>query len=361
MFAYIIRRLLLIVPTLIGIMLINFVVTNMAPGGPIDELIARLQSDRPGGQSSARDRAGAGEGSDVQSGQSRGARGLDPALLDKLRKQLNLDKPLGERFLLMMAQYASLDFGESFFQNRSVIDLVVDKLPVSISLGVWTTLIMYLLSIPLGIRKAVRDGTRFDVYTSGLVVVGNAIPSFMFGVLLIILFASGNFLDIFPLRGLTSDDWDQLSLLGKIGDYLWHITLPVTALVISGFAYLTLLTKNSFLEEINKQYVTTARAKGLAPRRVLYGHVFRNAMLLIIASFPAALIEMLFTGSFLIEVMFSLDGIGRLGYESVINRDYPVLFGTLFMFSLLGLVLRLITDLTYAFVDPRIDFGSREV
>lgn len=359
MLAYVIRRLLLIIPTLLGIMVINFVIINLAPGGPIEQLIANL---RQGGDQVA-ERTGSSKGQETgvgeKGGQSRAGRGLDPELLAKLRKQLNLDKPAHERFLLMVANYATFDFGQSFFKNRPVVDLVLEKLPVSISLGLWTTLIIYLVCIPLGIRKAVRDGTAFDVWTSGIIVVANAIPSFLFAILLVIVFATGAVFQWFPLKGLVSENFSQLSTVGQIFDYLWHITLPVLALVIGGFAALTLLTKNSFLEEINKQYVVTARAKGLGERRVLYGHVFRNAMLIVIAGFPGAFIGILFTGSLLIEVIFNLDGLGLLGFEAIVNRDYPIVFATLFFFSLIGLLVKLITDLTYIWVDPRIDFEAR--
>ncbi len=363
MLAYVVRRLLLIVPTLLGIMVINFVIINMAPGGPIEQLIANL---RQGGDQVA-ERTGSSRGQETGIGrqeqqrgaESRAGRGLDPELLERLRKQLNLDKPPHERFALMIAGYASFDFGQSFFKNRPVVDLVLEKMPVSISLGLWTTLIIYLVCIPLGIGKAVRDGSAFDVWTSGIVVVANAIPGFLFAILLVILFATGAVVQWFPLKGLVSENFSQLSTVEQVLDYLWHIALPVLALVIGGFAALTLLTKNSFLEEINKQYVVTARAKGMGERRVLYGHVFRNAMLIVIAGFPGAFIGILFTGSLLIEVIFNLDGLGLLGFEAIVNRDYPVVFATLFFFSLIGLLVKLITDLTYIWVDPRIDFEAR--
>jgi microcin C transport system permease protein len=291
--------------------------------------------------------------------QYRGARGLDPAFIAELRKQYGFDKPPVERFLLMMRNYATFDFGTSFFRDRKVIDLIRDKLPVSISIGLWTTLITYLVSIPLGIRKAVHDGSPFDVWTSSVIIVGYAVPSFLFAVLLIVVFAGGSYLSWFPLRGLVSDDWASLPWPGRIADYFWHIALPIIALVIGGFATLTMLTKNCFLDEINKHYVLTARAKGLTERRVLYGHVFRNAMLLVVAGFPAAFIGILFTGSLLIEVIFSLDGLGLLGFEAAINRDYPIMFGTLYVFTLIGLVLKLVSDLTYMMIDPRIDFATR--
>jgi len=358
MWAYIIRRLLLIVPTLVGIMVINFAIVQFAPGGPVEQMIAQLR----GTDVSATARVSGG-GGDLAAGSgrndSRGARGLDPAFVAELQKLYGFDKPAPERFWLMMKQYAQFDFGRSFFRDRSVVDLVLEKMPVSISLGLWTTLLIYLISIPLGVAKAVRDGQPFDVWTSALVIIGNAIPSFLFAILLVVLFAGGSYFSWFPLRGLTSPGWENLSLLGKIGDYFWHLALPLTALVIGSFASLTMLTKNSFLEEINKQYVLTARAKGLSEQRVLYGHIFRNAMLIVVAGFPSALLGILFTGALLIEVIFSLDGLGLLGYEAVVNRDYPVVFGTLFFFSLIGLLFALIRDVTYMLVDPRIDFEAR--
>jgi len=367
--AYILRRLLLMIPTLFGIMVVNFIIVQAAPGGPVERVIAQLRGHgveataRIGGTSGAE--TGAPNGGVVGSVDSnsgyRGAQGVDPALIKELEHLYGFDKPAYERFWLMLKNYLSLDFGDSFYRDQSVVDLVIDKMPVSISLGLWTTLLVYLISIPLGIRKAVSDGSRFDVWSSAVVIIGYAIPGFLFAVLLIVLFAGGSFLDWFPLRGLTSDDWAGLSLGGKVLDYLWHITLPVLAMVISGFAGLTMLTKNSFMEEINKQYVMTARAKGLGEREVLYGHVFRNAMLIVVAGFPSAFVSILFTGSVLIEVIFSLDGIGLLGFEATINRDYPVMFGTLFVFTLLGLVLGLIGDLMYVLIDPRIDFESRGV
>jgi microcin C transport system permease protein len=302
--------------------------------------------------------ANTGQGGGVTS-KYHGARGLDPQLIKDLERQFGFDKPAYERFLLMMGNFLSFDFGQSFFRDRSVVGLVLEKMPVSISLGLWTTLLVYLISIPLGIRKAVRDGSRFDVWTSAVIVVGNAVPSFLFAILLIVVFAGGRYLDWFPLRGLVSDNWDQLNAWQKVLDYFWHMTLPVLSLVIGMFAGLTMLTKNSFLDQINQQYVTTARAKGLSERRVLYGHVFRNAMLIVIAGFPAAFVGILFTGALLIEVIFSLDGLGLLGFEAAINRDYPVMFGDLYFFTLLGLVMKLVEDLTYALVDPRIDFERR--
>jgi microcin C transport system permease protein len=357
MWAYIIRRLLLIVPTLVGIMVINFAIVQFAPGGPVEQMIAQLR----GTDIAATARVGGGGGEFAAGGgdRSRGARGLDPAFVAELQKLYGFDKPAPERFWLMMKQYAQFDFGRSFFRDRSVVDLVLEKMPVSISLGLWTTLLIYLISIPLGVAKAVRDGQQFDVWTSAVVIVGNAIPSFLFAILLVVLFAGGSYVSWFPLRGLTSPGWENFSLLGKIGDYFWHLALPLTALVIGSFASLTMLTKNSFLEEINKQYVLTARAKGLSEQRVLYGHIFRNAMLIVVAGFPSALLGILFTGALLIEVIFSLDGLGLLGYEAVVNRDYPVVFGTLFFFSMIGLLFALIRDVTYMLVDPRIDFEAR--
>ena len=368
MLAYIVRRLLLVIPTLFGIMVLNFVIINAAPGGPVEQLLARLQ----GTDVQATARFGGRQGELAESarralekggGASKyhGARGLDPAFVSEIEKQFGFDKPAYERFLLMMGNFLRFDFGKSFFRDRSVTDLVIDKMPVSISLGLWTTLLVYFISIPLGIAKAVRDGSRFDIWTSAVVIVGNAIPGFLFAILLIVLFAGGRYFDWFPLRGLTSDNWSELTTWHKLTDYLWHITLPVLSLVISGFAGLTMLTKNSFLDQINQQYVTTARAKGLSERRVLCGHVFRNAMLIVIAGFPGAFVSILFTGALLTEVIFSLDGLGLLGFEAAINRDYPVMFGTLYFFTLLGLVMKLIEDLTYVAVDPRIDFESREV
>jgi microcin C transport system permease protein len=361
MLAYAIRRILLMIPTLFAIILVNFLIIQAAPGGPVDQLIAELRGTAGG--TLARVSGGGGEltSSATSSSQTRGARGLDPAFIKQLQKLYGFDKPPAERFWLMIKNYLRFDFGTSFYQDRPVIRLIADKLPVSISLGLWTTLIIYLISIPLGIRKAVRDGSPFDVWTSGVIFVGYAIPSFLFAVLLIVLFAGGSYLSWFPLRGLVSDNWASFDWPHRILDYFWHITLPVLSLVIGGFAGLTMLTKNCFLEEINKQYVVTARAKGLTEHRVLYGHVFRNAMLLVIAGFPAAFISILFTGALLIEVIFSLNGLGLLGFNAAIGRDYPVMFGTLYIYTLIGLVLKLISDLTYMFVDPRIDFGTRGV
>ncbi|MEP3275498.1 MAG: microcin C ABC transporter permease YejB [Stappiaceae bacterium] len=369
--AYILRRLLLMIPTLIGIMAINFAIIQFAPGGPVEKVIAQLTGNDVSATARISGGGGdlSGQGAGSQSGGSgdainskyRGAQGLDPEFIKDLEKQFGFDKPPLERFGIMLWNYARFDFGESYFRDIPVVDLIIEKMPVSISLGLWMTLISYSVSIPLGIRKAVKDGSRFDVWTSGVIIVGYAIPGFLFAILLIVLFAGGSFFDWFPLRGLTSDNWDQLSLLDKIGDYFWHLALPMTAMVLSAFATTTLLTKNSFLDEIRKQYVQTARAKGLTDRQVLYGHVFRNAMLIIVAGFPGAFISAFFAGSLLIETIFSLDGLGLLGFESVINRDYPVVFATLFIFSLMGLLVGLISDLTYTWIDPRIDFESREV
>ena len=367
MLAYIFRRLALIPLTLLGIIAINFAIVQIAPGGPVEQLLAQLKDTAV----SATTRVGGGEGVEAGRGNTaaqnssgnnayRGAQGLDPAFIAELNRQFGFDKPAYVRFGLMVRDYLSFDLGKSYFRDRAVMDLVLDKLPVSISLGVWSTLLIYLVSIPLGVAKAVRDGSRFDVLSSAAVIIGYAIPAFLFAILLIIVFAGGRYLNWFPLRGLMSDNWVDLSWPARILDYFWHLTLPVTAMVIGGFASLTMLTKNAFLDEINKQYVVTARAKGLNERQVLYGHVFRNAMLLVIAGFPATLVSMLFTGSLLIEVIFSLDGLGLLGFEAVVKRDYPVMFGTLYMFSLIGLLLNLVSDLSYHFVDPRIDFAVRE-
>jgi len=363
MFAYILRRLLLIVPTLFGIMVINFIIVQAAPGGPVEQMIAQIQGVAVGATARVSGTGGEVAAAPSGGGQSvyRGARGLDPAFIAEIERQFGFDKPAHERFFQMMGNYIRFDFGHSFFRDQGVVELVFQKMPVSISLGLWTTLLIYLISIPLGVAKAVRDGSRFDVWTSGVVVVGNAVPAFLFAILLIVLFAGGRYFDWFPLRGLTSDNFDMLSLPGKIADYFWHITLPVLSMVIGGFAGLTMLTKNSFLEEINKQYVVTARSKGLTERRVLYGHVFRNAMLIVVAGFPGAFVGILFTGALLTEIIFSLDGLGLLGFEAAINRDYPVMFGTLYFFTLLGLLLNLIGDIAYHLVDPRIDFEAREV
>jgi microcin C transport system permease protein len=356
MLSYILRRLALIPLTLFGIIALNFAIVQFAPGGPVEQVLAQLQGLNVG--ATARISGVAGDSVSTDS-TYRGAQGLSPDLVAEIERQFGFDKPPLERFILMLGNYATFDLGESYFRSQRVSELIVDKLPVSISLGLWSTLIIYLVSIPLGIAKAVRDGSRFDAATSYAVFIGYAMPSFLFAILLIVLFAGGQYWNWFPLRGLTSDNWDDLSAFGKMLDYAWHLVLPVTAMVVGGFASLTMLTKNSFLEEINKQYVLTARAKGLSPNRVLYGHVFRNAMLIVIAGFPATLVGMLFTGSVLIEVIFSLDGLGLLGFEAIINRDYPVVFGTLYVFSLIGLVLNLLSDLTYHAIDPRIDFEAQ--
>ncbi len=367
MIAYIVRRLLLMIPTLFVILLINFAIIQFAPGGPVEQVIAEIQGTAVGAGARLTG-AGGGEvsgggqpGAGVQDSSYRGAQGLDPEFIKELEAQFGFDKPLHERFLQMVGNYLVFDFGESYFRDENVVDLVLDKMPVSISLGVWTFLIAYLISIPLGIRKAVSDGSRFDIWTSTVVIIGYAIPAFLFAVLLIVLFAGGSYWQFFPLRGLVSDNFASMTWYEQVADYFWHITLPVLALTVGAFANLTMLTKNSFLDQINLQYVQTARAKGLTEKRVLYGHVFRNAMLIVIAGFPSAFIGMLFTGTFFIEVFFSLDGIGRLGFESIVNRDYPVVFGTLYAFTLMGLVMTLLRDITYAFVDPRIDFEGRDV
>ncbi|KZY32813.1 microcin ABC transporter permease [Alcanivorax sp. HI0083] len=354
---YIAKRLLLIIPTLFGILLLNFVVVQAAPGGPVEKTLAELQGIGGGAGGSF---AGGSVDTLSNGGDYRGSKGLPPELVERIQKLYGFDKPAPERFWLMVKSYLSFDFGESYYRDRSVTELIVERIPVSLSLGLWSTLIAYMVSIPLGIHKAVKDGSRFDIWSSTAIVVGFAIPSFLLGILLIVLFAGGSYFEWFPLRGLTSDNFEQLSLFGKVSDYLWHITLPTLAIVAGSFATLTMLTKNSFMDEIRKQYVQTARAKGLSEKQVLYGHVFRNAMLIIIAGFPAAFVGMFFTGVLLIEFIFSLDGLGLLGFESVINRDYPVVFGTLFIFTLIGLLLKLVSDLTYMWVDPRIDFERRQ-
>src|SRR5882757_749233 len=371
MTAYMIRRVLFMIPTLFGIMLVSFIVVQFAPGGPVERIIAQLSgadtgatsrvSGSPAGDFGARGQPGGSSGIDVGNSKYRGAQGLPKELIESLEKQFGFDKPAYERFFTMLWNYLRFDFGKSYFRDTTVLQLIKEKLPVSISLGIWLTLLTYLISIPLGIRKAIQDGSQFDVWTSGAIIIGYAIPGFLFAILLIILFAGGSFYNIFPLRGLTSDYWAQLSVPGKMLDYFWHLVLPITAMGLSAFATMTLLTKNSFLDEIRKQYVLTARAKGCTERQVLYGHVFRNAMLIVIAGFPGAFIHAFFSGSLLIETIFSLDGLGLLGFESVLNRDYPVVFGTLFIFSLVGLVVNLISDLAYMWIDPRIDFEAREV
>ena len=368
--AYIARRLLLMIPTILGIMLLSFTIIQFAPGGPVEQVIAQLTGQ--GGDGTERI---SGSGSDFNQGQDaqtgvgagggsskyRGSQGLDPEFIERLEKQFGFDKPAYERFAIMIWDYIRFDFGESYFRSISVIDLILEKMPVSISLGVWITILSYGISIPLGIRKAVADGSRFDVWTSGVIIVAYAVPGFLVGVLLLVVFAGGSFFDWFPLRGLTSENFDQLPWYGKIVDYFWHLTLPLIALSLSAFATTTLLTKNSFLDEIKKQYVVTARAKGLTERQVLYGHVFRNAMLIVIAGFPGAFIAAFFTGSLLIEAIFSLDGLGLLGYTATLQRDYPVVFATLYIFALMGLLVNLLSDLSYTLIDPRIDFDRRDV
>ena len=371
MATYLLKRLLLIVPTLFGIMLISFAIVQFAPGGPVERIIAQIS----GTDVSATARISGGQGDGISSSSQtqmsesagentskyRGAQGLDPEFIKSLEKQFGFDKPAHERFFLMMKSYLLFDFGKSYFRDVGVLQLIGEKLPVSISLGIWMTLITYLISIPLGIRKAVSDGSRFDVWTSGIIIIGYAIPGFLIAIFLIILFAGGSYWDVFPLRGLTSDNWAQLPWYGKITDYFWHLALPITAMMVGSFTTMTMLTKNSFLDEIRKQYVLTARAKGLNDRQVLYGHVFRNAMLIVIAGFAGAFVGAFFGSSLLIETIFSLDGLGYLSFESILNRDYPVVFANLYIFALIGLIVNLISDLTYTWVDPRIDFETREV
>ncbi|AZD30383.1 microcin C ABC transporter permease YejB [Pseudomonas chlororaphis] len=351
MLAYTLRRLLLIIPTLLIILLVNFAIVQAAPGGPVEQAIARLQGIGGGGN--------LGGSSDGVGGNSRASRGLDPQLIKDIEKQYGFDKPAHERLWLMLKSYAQLDFGKSFFRGATVTELILQKMPVTLSLGLWATLITYLVSIPLGIRKAVHHGSHFDIWSSTAIIIGYAMPAFLFAMFLIVMFAGGTSLNWFPVRGLVSENFEQLSTLGKVVDYFWHLVLPVTSLVIGGFATLTILTKNSFLNEITRQYVVTARAKGLSERRVLYGHVFRNAMLLVVSGIPQAFISVFFAGSLLIEVIFSLDGLGRMSYEAAVSRDYPVVFGSLFIFTLFGLLIKLIGDLCYTLVDPRIDFAAR--
>lgn len=358
--AYILRRLMLVVPTLLGIMVINFILVQFVPGGPIEQILAEMEGHGDVFMNIAGSAGGEQSTERYQVDERYLSSGLPPEFIRELEIQFGFDKPPLERFLLMMGNYLRFDFGESYFRSITVVDLVLEKMPVSISLGLWSTLIAYFVSIPLGVRKAVKDGSDFDTWTSGAVIIGFAIPGFLFAILLLVLFAGGSYLKLFPLRGLVSDDFHELGLLARIADYFWHITLPVLASTVSAFATLTLLTKNSFLDEIRKQYVITARAKGLSERRVLYGHVFRNSMLIVIAGFPAVFISVFFGGSLIIETIFSLDGLGRLGYEAAIARDYPVLFGTLYVFGLLGLLVGILSDLTYVWIDPRIDFETRE-
>jgi microcin C transport system permease protein len=369
MLAYIARRILLMIPTLLGIMLISFAIVQFAPGGPVERIIAQLQGQDSGaasrisgggGDFSGGQNPAGGNSADASSSRYRGAQGLDPQFIKQLETQFGFDKPAHERFLKMLWDYARFDFGKSYFRDISVLELIKEKLPVSISLGLWMTLLSYAISIPLGIKKAVKDGTSFDIWTSAIVIIGYAIPGFLFAILLIVLFAGGSFWQLFPLRGLTSENWAQLSVGGKIVDYIWHIALPITAMALGAFATSTLLTKNSFLDEIRKQYVLTARMKGLSEGQVLYGHVFRNAMLIVIAGFPGAFIGAFFAGALLIETIFSLDGLGLLSFESIVNRDYPVVFANLYIFSLVGLAVNLVSDLTYTWIDPRIDFETRE-
>ncbi len=355
------------IPTLLGIMLISFVIIQFVPGGPVEKMIAELQGH--GTSATASFAGGSGDMSNATSAAStasgknssyNGAQGLDPEFIAELEALYGFDKPAHERFLIMVKNYSTFNMGQSYYRDVDVIDLIIEKMPVSISLGLWSTIIIYLISIPLGIKKAVRDGTPFDIMTSAIVFIGYAIPSFMFAILLIVLFAGGRYWDVFPLRGLTSDGWEDMGTFEQIKDYAWHMVLPTAAMVISGFAAKTMLTKNSFMDEIGKQYVLTARSKGLSENQVLYGHVFRNAMIIIIAGFPALFVSVFFTGALLIEVIFSLDGLGLLGYESIINRDYPVVLATLYIFSLMGLIANLLRDVVYVMVDPRIDFESRE-
>ena len=363
MISYLIRRALLIIPTLFGIMLLNFVIIQFAPGGPVENTIAKLQgidvnaTERVSGGS--KDSLNIQDNMVIGNSKYVGAQGLDPEIIAEIEKMYGFDKPAHVRFFKMFKNYLTFDFGNSFFQDKKVIDLIKEKLPVSISLGLWTTLLVYLISIPLGIYKAVNDGRKFDIWSSVIVVIGNAIPSFLFALLLIILFSGGRYFDIFPLRGIVSDNWNELNNIEKILDYLWHLILPITALVIGSFASLTMLTKNSFLDQINQQYVLTARSKGNTENKILYGHIFRNAMLIVIAGFPTAFIGILFTGALLIEIIFSLDGLGLLGFEAAINRDYPVMFASLYIFTLLGLIMNILGDLTMTIVDPRIDFEKR--
>jgi microcin C transport system permease protein len=366
MAAYIVRRLLLIFPTLLGIMIINFAVIQIVPGGPVEQMIAQMSGNAV--EATARF-SGGNEGENIGNfninddsnfdSKYRGAQGLDPDIIKEIEEMYGMNDPAHIRFFQMLKNYITFDFGESFFRDQKVIDLVLDKMPVSISLGLWTTLLVYIISIPLGIRKAIKDGGQFDIISSTIITIGYAIPNFLFAVILIVFFAGGRYFDIFPLRGLISDNFEELSLILKIKDYFWHLSLPLLAMIVSGFAGLTFLTKNSFIDQINQQYVMTARAKGLSENKILYGHVFRNAMLIVIAGFPSAFIGILFSSSLFIEVIFSLDGLGLLGYEAALTRDYPVIFATLYFFSLLGLIMGILGDIMYSIIDPRIDFESR--
>ena len=357
--SYIGKRILLMVPTLFGILLITFAIIQFVPGGPVEQMVQMLKGDHAavGGASATLPGAASSEVGQT-SNIYRGNRGIDAAKLEEIKALYGFDKPVHERFLHMIGGFLAFDLGKSFFHNRGVWELMKDKLPVSISLGIWTFLLTYLISIPLGIAKAVRHGSRFDLWTSTAILVGYAIPGFVLGVALLVLFGGGSFLQLFPLRGLTSDDWESLSLMGKILDYFWHLTLPIICMTLGSFAVTTMLTKNTMLEEIRKQYVLTARAKGLSERTVLWRHVFRNALIPIVTGFPAAFIGAFFTGSLLIETLFSLDGLGLLSYESVIKRDYPVVMGTLYFFSVIGLLAKLLNDLMYVWVDPRVQFGA---
>jgi microcin C transport system permease protein len=361
--AYLLRRLLLVIPTLWAIITFNFFIVQIAPGGPVDQAIAAIEMGQSSGLPNSAGNSGNGKASpgvaQFGEGQYRGARGLDPEVIAEITHRFGFDKPLHVRYFEMLSSYVRFDFGDSLFRGSTVMGLVKSALPVSVSIGLWSTLIIYMVSIPLGIRKAVRNGSRFDTWSSSFIIIGYAVPSFLFAILLIVLFTGGSYLDWFPLRGLTSPNFDTLPWYGKITDYLWHVTLPVLATVIGGFATLTMLTKNSFMDEVSKQYVVTARAKGLNEKQILYHHVFRNAMLLVIAGFPATFISMFFTGSLLIEVMFSLQGLGLLGYDAIVQRDFPVIFGTLYVFTLIGLLLNIVSDITYTLVDPRIDFEGR--
>lgn len=355
MFSYIIKRIALIIPTVFGILLINFLIIQTAPGGPVEQFIAKME-----GLDNVTNRIGSsGKELNTEKNHYRGAQGLDSETIREIEIMYGFDKPMTERFISMIKSYAQLDFGQSLFRDTSVIDLIIEKLPTSVSIGLWSTLLTYLISIPLGIKKATKDGSNFDIFTSTAITIGYAVPAFLFSILLIVIFSGGSYLDWFPLRGITSEDFDDMSTIDKIIDYLWHMTLPVTALTIGGFATLTFLTKNSFLDEMSKQYAITARSKGITENRILYGHVFRNAMLIIVAGIPSAFIGVFFTGSLLIEVIFSLDGVGLLSFESAIKRDYPVIFGMLFLFTLANLVAKLIGDIIYTIVDPRIDFEKR--